>query len=141
LWAITQPIIRRDQEIMRIAVATDADRGLDSPVSMHFGHTACFVVVDVENTQIGAVRSEPNPFLDAHGCGQLAGVVANTGAQVLLAGGMGQGALQAFEPYRIEVATGASGTVRQAVEQYLGGRLRGVASCGGGHHHAGGCAH
>jgi predicted Fe-Mo cluster-binding NifX family protein len=34
-----------------------------------------------------------------------------------------------FEQYGIQPVTGATGTVRQSVEQYLGGQLEGAAPC------------
>ena len=47
----------------------------------------------------------------------------------MLTGGMGRRAIGFFEQYGIEAVTGASGTVRYALERYLGGQLRGVQPC------------
>ena len=123
---------------MRIAIAADNNTGLDSPVSPHFGHATHFVLVNTENDTIGSVTSIGNPFCGSHGCGQVGSFVAEQGARVILVGGMGQRAVQAFQAQGIEAVTGAGGSVRQALEQYLHGGLRGVTPCLEEGHH-GGC--
>jgi predicted Fe-Mo cluster-binding NifX family protein len=47
----------------------------------------------------------------------------------MLSGGMGGRAVAFFREYGIEPATGASGTVKEAVAQYLSGNLHGAAPC------------
>ena len=47
----------------------------------------------------------------------------------MLAGGMGRRAIALFQQYGIEAVTGAAGTVRHALEQYLGGALQGAEPC------------
>ena len=47
----------------------------------------------------------------------------------MLTGGMGGRAIMFFQQYGIEGVTGAYGTVKQAVEHYLGGQLKGAAPC------------
>ena len=47
----------------------------------------------------------------------------------MLSGGMGGRAIQFFEELGIETATGASGTVREALEHFLGGKLKSAAPC------------
>ena len=47
----------------------------------------------------------------------------------MLTGGMGGRAIMFFEQFGIEGVTGAYGTVRQSVERYLGGQLKGAAPC------------
>ena len=42
---------------------------------------------------------------------------------MILSGGMGRRAIDFFRAYGIQVVTGASGTVRTALEKYLGGEL------------------
>ena len=48
---------------------------------------------------------------------------------VMLSGGMGGRAIQFFDQFGIQAATGATGTVRSALESYLGGELVGAAPC------------
>jgi predicted Fe-Mo cluster-binding NifX family protein len=120
---------------MRIAIATDNNNGLDSLVSPHFGRCPCYILVDVEGQEVKAVTVVDNPYYGNHAPGQVPVFIHSQGANVMLAGGMGRRAADFFQQYGIEVATGASGTVRQALQSYLVGELRGVEPCTGSHHH------
>ena len=115
---------------MRIALSADNDSGLDSVISPHFGRCPYYVFVDVEEQEVASVRSAQNPFYGQHRPGAVPGFINDQGANVMLTGGMGRRAVAFFEQLGIEAVTGASGTVRQALEQYLGGRLRGAEPCG-----------
>jgi predicted Fe-Mo cluster-binding NifX family protein len=114
---------------MRVAVSADSGNGLDSVVSPHFGRCPYFVLVDVDGENITAVESIANPFYGNHQPGQVPGFIHSRGANVMLTGGMGMRAIAFFDRYGIEAATGASGRVRYALEQYLDGTLQGAAPC------------
>ena len=114
---------------MRIAVSADNKQGLNSVVSPHFGRCPHFVLVDVEGAEVGAVQVVDNPFYGHHEPGQVPSFIASLGAKVMLTGGMGGRALMFFQEYGIEGVTGAYGTVKQSVEHYLAGQLRGAAPC------------
>jgi predicted Fe-Mo cluster-binding NifX family protein len=114
---------------MRIAIAAENNNGLDSPVSPHFGHAAYFVLVDTEGNKVNSVRSIANPFCGSQGCGPVGRFVAEQGAQVMLVGGMGRRAMQALQAMGIEAVTGAAGSVREALQQYLNGALQGAMPC------------
>ena len=125
---------------MRIAVSAEADQGLDSVVSLHFGRCPYYVLADVEGNQVSEVRAVENPYYGQHVPGQVPAFIRSQGVDVMLTGGMGRRAVVLFEEYGIEAATGAQGTVRRAMESYLAGRLRGVEPCeeGQGHSPGGG---
>jgi predicted Fe-Mo cluster-binding NifX family protein len=114
---------------MRVAISADDSNGLDSVVSPHFGRCPYFVLVDLEGQEVKAVQAISNPYYGNHQPGQVPGFIHSQGADVMLTGGMGRRAIVFFQEYGIEAATGASGTVRHALEQYLGGALRGAAPC------------
>lgn len=120
---------------MRIAISADNKNGLDSPVNPHFGRCPCYILVDVEGQEVTGVIVVDNPYYGNHAPGQVPAFIHSQGANVMLAGGMGRRAVDFFQQYGIEVATGASGTVRQALQSYLAGELRGVEPCAGSHHH------
>jgi predicted Fe-Mo cluster-binding NifX family protein len=126
---------------MRIAISVDTNQGLESRVAHHFGRCPYFALVDVNEGQIQDVTVVDNPFYAAHQPGQVPGFIKEQGANVMLSGGMGGRAIQFFAQYGIEPATGASGTVKEAVDCYLNGGLQGASSCaeseahGHGHHH------
>jgi predicted Fe-Mo cluster-binding NifX family protein len=114
---------------MRIAVSADNKQGLDSIVSPHFGRCPHYILVDVEGHEVTGVQEVDSPFYGHHQPGQVPGFIHSLGANVMLAGGMGGRAIMFFEQFGIEGVTGAYGTVRQSVERYLGGQLRGAAPC------------
>ena len=75
------------------------------------------------------VREVDNPYYGHHQPGQVPAFINSLGANVMLTGGMGGRAIMFFQQFGIEGVTGAYGTVRQSVERYLGGELKGAAPC------------
>lgn len=114
---------------MRIAVSADTKNGLDSVVSPHFGRCPHFVLVDLDAHNVTEVREVDNPYYGRHQPGQVPALINSLGANVMLTGGMGGRAIMFFQQFGIEGVTGAYGTVRQSVERYLGGQLKGAAPC------------
>jgi len=107
---------------MRIAVsAKGAD--LDCPVDERFGRARGFILVDPETWAFECVPNAQN--LEApQGAGiQAARTVAERGAEVLITGHVGPKAFRTLSAAGIEVVSGATGTVREAVKAYLSGRL------------------
>lgn len=123
---------------MRIAVSADSDNGLDSVVSPHFGRCPYYILVDLEGQEVKQVKAVANSFYGQHAPGAVPGFIQNQGADVMLTGGMGRRAIGFFQQYGIQAVTGATGTVRRALEQYLGGGLEGAEPCAVslGHGHA-----
>lgn len=121
---------------MKIAVAATG-----SEVAGHFGHCENFIFFDTADGRITEVNSLPNP---GHRPGFLPNFLADNGAQVIIAGGMGGGAVDIFNERNVEVIVGAQGDARTAAEAYLRGELISTGSvcheheheneCGGGAH-------
>lgn len=65
--------------------------------------------------------------------------LADRGAQVIIAGGMGGGAVEIFNERGVEVIIGAQGDAGAAVEAYLEGRLKSTGSICHEHEHQGEC--
>jgi predicted Fe-Mo cluster-binding NifX family protein len=114
---------------MRIAVSADTKNGIDSVVSPHFGRCPHFVLVDLDDHDVTEVREVDNPYYGHHQPGQVPALINSLGANVMLTGGMGGRAIMFFQEFGIEGVTGAYGTVRQSVERYMGGQLKGAAPC------------
>ena len=114
---------------MRIAVSADNKNGLESVVSPHFGRCPHFVLVDLDDHDVRDVLAVDNPYYARHEPGQVPAFINSLGANVMLTGGMGGRAILFFQQFGIEGVTGAHGTVRQSVERYLGGQLKGAAPC------------
>lgn len=114
---------------MKIAVTAENNNGLESMVAQHFGHAPFFILVDTENGEVTATQGVANPFAEVHQPGQIPDFIHEQKANVILSGGMGGRAIEFFEQLDIHAATGAIGTVRQALENYLGGKLKEAAPC------------
>jgi len=120
---------------MRIAVSADNNNGLDSVVSPHFGRCPHFVLVDVAGQEIERVSAIDNPYYGRHEPGQVPAFIHSYDVDVMLTGGMGGRAVAFFRQFDVEPVTGAAGTVRQSLERYLGGTLRGAEGCRESHEH------
>lgn len=114
---------------MKIAVSAENNQGLQSQVAHHFGRCPYFALVEVENQEITSCEIIDNPYFQAHQPGQVPGFIKEQGAEVMLSGGMGGRAIQFFNQFGIEAATGACGTVEETIEHYLNGDLGGAAPC------------
>ena len=114
---------------MRIAISAQTSNGLDSVVAQHFGRCEYFAIVDVEGKEVQTIEVIENPFFTGHQVGQVPTFINEQKANVMLSGGMGGKAIQFFEQFGIEAATGASGTVRAALDAYFGGGLSEAAAC------------
>jgi len=117
------------QRTTRVAVSADDNDGLDSVVSPHFGRCPYYVFVEVEGREVKQVDAVANPFYGKHALGQVPAFINEQGVDVMLTGGMGGRAIGFFQQYGVQAVTGASGTVRHALEQYLGGQLQGAEPC------------
>lgn len=104
---------------MRIAVPLAKGR-----VSLHFGHCDSFALIDAEPAGGRLLRREdvvPPP----HEPGVLPRWLAERGANVVIAGGMGARAQGLFAEQGIRVVTGAPAEApERVVEEFLAGTLR-----------------
>ncbi|MFH2038389.1 MAG: NifB/NifX family molybdenum-iron cluster-binding protein [Chloroflexota bacterium] len=114
---------------MKIAVTAENNNGLESIVAQHFGHAPFFIMVDVENGEVTCTKGVANPYISGHAPGEVPTFIKEQNANVMLSGGMGGRAIQFFEDAGIKAATGASGTVRQSLDNYFGGKLTEAAPC------------
>lgn len=108
---------------MRIAITSSGD-ALASSVDPRFGRAARFVLVDTDTSAIESVDNTQN-LNAAQGAGiQAAETVSRLGVQVVLTGHCGPKAFRTLEAAGIQVVTGATGTVAEAVAQFKAGVLK-----------------
>jgi predicted Fe-Mo cluster-binding NifX family protein len=102
---------------------TSTGATLDASVDPRFGRCQYFVIVDPETMEFEAI---PNYSIGASsGAGiQAAQTVADKGVGVVITGNVGPNATQTLGAANIKIVTGASGTVRDAIEQYKSGGLQ-----------------
>jgi predicted Fe-Mo cluster-binding NifX family protein len=118
---------------MKIAVATE-----NGMVAGHFGHCEGFTIFEVENNQVKSQQFHASP---EHVPGAIPTFVNSLDAKVVIAGGMGGGAVQMFNEMQIEVITGAAGKLDTVIQMYLAGNLKSSGSVCHEHQHADECGH
>lgn len=114
---------------MRIAISTEDKNGLESRISHHFGRCPYYVLVDVENQQVQNTKGIENPFHARHQPGMVPEFIKSQGVDLMISGGMGRRAIDFFDQFGIQVATGANGTVSSTLDAYFNGQLRGAEPC------------
>lgn len=112
---------------MKIAVASENEM-----VTEHFGHCVNFNIFESENNKIVKSESVVNP---GHKPGFLPNFLNDMGVNVIISGGMGQGAIDIFNEKGIEVITGASGNAEVTANSYLEGKLTSTGSVCHEHQH------
>jgi len=106
---------------MRIAV-TSTGATLDDQVEARFGRCAYFLIIDPDTMAFEALEN-PNIALGGGAGIQSAQLLAQREVHTVLTGNCGPNAFQTFGAAGIEVITGVSGPVKQAVEQFKAGAL------------------
>jgi predicted Fe-Mo cluster-binding NifX family protein len=107
---------------MKICVSASSG-SLDANVDSRFGRCPYFVVVDSETLEFTVVSNDSTNA--AHGAGiQAAQTAANMGVKVVITGNVGPNAFNVLSATGIKIVTGASGSVRDAVEKYKRGQLK-----------------
>ncbi|NPD44016.1 MULTISPECIES: NifB/NifX family molybdenum-iron cluster-binding protein [unclassified Lentimicrobium] len=103
---------------MKIAIPT---RG--NIVDGHFGHCEAYTIITVDNNKkIEKTEILPSP----QGCGcksNIASVLKDLGVTVMLAGNMGNGALNVLHQQGIEVVRGCQGDILLVAQAYLDGNI------------------
>lgn len=90
----------------------------------HFGHCEYFTVftIDSNNKEIIAQETVPSPA----GCGcksNIAHILSEMGVTVMLAGNMGDGAVNVLNSCGIEVLRGCNGHIKDVAQNWLNGTL------------------
>jgi predicted Fe-Mo cluster-binding NifX family protein len=104
---------------------------IDSHIDPRFGRCAYFIIADPETMDFQCL---PNAAYESpHGAGiQAAQAVANQKVQAVITGMVGPNAHRVLSTAGIEIITGVSGTVRDAILRYKTGELRGGQGPSGG---------
>jgi predicted Fe-Mo cluster-binding NifX family protein len=104
---------------MKIAVSASSP-DLEGSVDPRFGRCALFLIVDTETLAADAVE---NPYVSASGGAgiQAAQLVAEKGVNAVLTGSCGPNAFQTLSAAGVEVVTGVTGSIRDAVRSYRPG--------------------
>lgn len=104
---------------MKIALPTQKNM-----IDSHFGHCEYFTVFTVDETKKEILSQETIASPEGCGCkSNIASVLADMGVTLMLAGNMGDGAVNVLHNSGIEVLRGCSGDVKEVALSWLGGTL------------------
>ena len=102
---------------MKIALPTRQNQ-----IDDHFGHCEYFTVFTIENKEMVAEEIVTSP----EGCGCKSNIAEQLGQMnvtVMLAGNMGEGAVNVLNRSGIKVIRGCSGNVKEVALAYINGTL------------------
>ena len=122
--------------MIRVAIPSEGNGGLDGKRAGHFGHCDVFTCIDVEDGQIKEVTILPNQEHVQGGCMVPVNLLAQAGVNALVVGGIGMRPLMGFRQVGIEVYHDSERPeIRPVVEDFLAGKLSRITDsevCGGG---------
>jgi predicted Fe-Mo cluster-binding NifX family protein len=104
---------------MKICTPVTTDNTIDD----HFGHCEFYSIFTV--SEKGEI-TDTETIESAQGCGcksNIASVLAEKGVTVMLAGGIGGGAINVLNNWGIEVIRGCSGNAAEVVKQFAAGEI------------------
>ena len=107
---------------MKIAVSAGG-QDLDAQVDPRFGRCQYFLIIDTDTMEF---ESLANDSASASGGAGIAAaqVIVGKGVEAVLTGNCGPNAFGVLNSAGIKVFTGASGTIREAIENYKTGKLQ-----------------
>jgi len=112
---------------MKILVTSEGQQN-SSQVDPRFGRAQWFILYDTESQAYESFSNEKNLNL-AQGAGiQAAQQVVNRNAEVVITGHCGPKAFDTLSAGGVKIATGAKGTVVDAIKSFLNGELKVVDS-------------
>jgi len=104
---------------MKIAVPVKQNNQIDE----HFGHCDFYSVFTIsENNEIADIHT----ITSEQGCGcksNIANILSDNGVTIMLAGGIGNGAINVLNKTGIEVVRGCSGNAPELVKRFVEGTI------------------
>lgn len=117
---------------MKICI-TSVGNNLSARVDPRFGRCGYFIIMDTDNGVFEAVENANAQFQGGAGI-QSAQLVHSKGVKTVLTGNVGPNAFQTLQAAGIEIYTGVSGSVHEAVEAYKSGKFTKIESPSVGSH-------
>jgi predicted Fe-Mo cluster-binding NifX family protein len=107
---------------MKVAISANAP-GLDADVDPRFGRCQYFAVGDPDTMKFEFIENASMTAGGGAGISAAQGIV-DKGVKAVLTGNCGPNAYQVLEAAGVQVITGVSGTVKQAIEDFKAGNLK-----------------
>ncbi|MFH1856073.1 MAG: NifB/NifX family molybdenum-iron cluster-binding protein [Candidatus Omnitrophota bacterium] len=109
---------------MKICITSEG-KTLDSKIDSRFGRCRNFIFFDTDTNNFEALENDNSQF--AGGAGIQSGqLVVSKGVKVVLTGNIGPNAHQVLSAAGINIFTGVSGTVKEAIDGYKNGKYKPV---------------
>lgn len=106
---------------MKIAI-TSTGKDLESKIDPRFGRCQYFIVLDPETMEFTA--HDNSGVMQRGGAGPIAvKTLSDLGAEIVITGNVGPNAFDALNSAGIKAYIGASGTIKEALEQWKNGEL------------------
>jgi len=110
---------------MKIAISATGPT-LEDEVDARFGRCPYFIIIDPDTMQFEAMDN--SSAMAAGGAGISTGqMIASKGVDIVLTGNCGPNAYQVLAASGLQVITGASGKIRDAIQAYKSGQLQATA--------------
>ena len=109
---------------MKIAISSTGNK-IDSTIDPRFGRCTYFIIAEIKNKKYNILKTIKNPNINVGGgAGISAGqLVGNEKVKAVITGNIGPRAMDVFSQLKIEVYS-ATGTVKQAVEDFMNNKLK-----------------
>jgi predicted Fe-Mo cluster-binding NifX family protein len=111
---------------MKICITSQGDN-FESQVDPKFGRCVYFLIIDLENMSFEAINN-PNAQTGG-GAGIQAGqLLSDKDVKILLTGNVGPNAFETLKAAQIEIITGVSGKILDAITKYKNGEYKPIES-------------
>jgi predicted Fe-Mo cluster-binding NifX family protein len=118
---------------MKICITSQGEE-LSSQVDPRFGRCAFFIIIDPDTMEFEATENASAASMGGAGI-QSGQFISKKGIKAVLTGNVGPNAFQTLQAGGIEIFTGVSGTVKDAVKKYQDGYFKSQDNATVGSHH------
>ncbi len=119
---MAEVVIKKEGGTMKICITSEG-KTLDSKVDPRFGRCQNFILVNPDTLEFEAI--ENSNINQAGGAGIQSGqLMASKGIKAVLTGNVGPNAFQTLNAGGIDIYTGVSGSVKEAIEAYKSGKFK-----------------
>jgi predicted Fe-Mo cluster-binding NifX family protein len=109
---------------MIIAIPSMDNKALSSEISMHFGKSPYFTILDVKNNQIEEIEVIKSSGRHEGGKMTAAEIIVQSKADVLLCANLGSKAVEMLNKSGAKIYVGAFGTVENTFVEWKNGNLK-----------------
>ena len=108
-----------------IAIPSINEQGLNSKISLHFGHCETYTIVSIEDNKIKKVKTIVNsPFAEKRTCMTPVQYLLDNGVQILITNSVGQRPFVYLNQAGIEVLYSEEKFVHEILKDFLKGTVK-----------------